>query len=167
MSEGAEKVDWKKSEGAEKVDWKKAAWAACMTSDKHFRKAQQLEIENEALKRERAMLVEAVKAYQFAYTPDGHSAPHDCFSTGPLTGSMIAEYVACPGCSAEQLGDKALSATEQQSQQWLAEEKANALELAGEDWDNQAHHSASTIRTALRRMAQDLRLAASKRKEQV
>lgn len=27
-----------------------------------------------------------------------HSAPHDCFATGPMTGNPIADLVACPGC---------------------------------------------------------------------
>lgn len=41
-----------------------------------------------------------IKLYQEAYEPDGHSAPHDCFATGPLTGNPIADYVVCPGCVA-------------------------------------------------------------------
>lgn len=28
-----------------------------------------------------------------------HSAPHDCYSTGPLTGDPILDLVACPGCA--------------------------------------------------------------------
>jgi len=27
-----------------------------------------------------------------------HTAPHDCYATGPRTGNPIADLVACPGC---------------------------------------------------------------------
>lgn len=27
-----------------------------------------------------------------------HSAPHDCYATGPLTGDPIRDLVSCPGC---------------------------------------------------------------------
>lgn len=49
----------------------------------------------------------AVKAYQEAYTPDGHFAPHDCFATGPKTGNPIQDLVACPGCWAERKAKEA------------------------------------------------------------
>lgn len=29
----------------------------------------------------------------------GHTAPYDCYATGPLTGNPIADLVACPGCA--------------------------------------------------------------------
>lgn len=45
-------------------------------------------------------LEEALTAYQEAYTPDGHIAPHDCFSTGPKTGDFFQDHVWCPGCYA-------------------------------------------------------------------
>jgi len=50
---------------------------------------------------------EALKAYQEAYTPDGHVAPHDCFSTGPKTGHGFQDHVWCPGCYAESLAKQA------------------------------------------------------------
>lgn len=56
-----------------------------------------------------AGLRDALYAYRKAYTPDGHSKPHDCFATGPMTGNKFLDYVACPGCVAQQLGDKALA----------------------------------------------------------
>ena len=48
---------------------------------------------------------EALLAYIEAYTPDGHVAPHDCFSTGPLTGGIVADMLACPGCIAKKKSD--------------------------------------------------------------
>lgn len=27
-----------------------------------------------------------------------HSAPHDCYATGPLTGDPFLDLVRCPGC---------------------------------------------------------------------
>ena len=52
-------------------------------------------------------LEEALAAYQKAYTPDGHTKPHDCFATGPRTGDPIQDLVACPGCWAEQKAKEA------------------------------------------------------------
>jgi hypothetical protein len=53
-------------------------------------------------------LEDALRCYRFAYTPDGHSKPHDCFATGPLTGDPIQDLIACPGCRAEKLYHAAL-----------------------------------------------------------
>jgi hypothetical protein len=44
-----------------------------------------------------------------AYTPDGHLAPNECFATGPLTGSIDQDFLACPGCAAEHAYNEALS----------------------------------------------------------
>ena len=63
----------------------------------HIQKQIALDKANHRIKR----LEEAVEAYRTAYTPDGHFAPHDCFSTGPKTGNPIEDLVACPGCWAE------------------------------------------------------------------
>jgi hypothetical protein len=52
-------------------------------------------------------LEEALAAYQKAYTPDGHTKPHDCFATGPRTGDPIQDLVVCPGCWAEQKAKEA------------------------------------------------------------
>jgi hypothetical protein len=58
-----------------------------------------------------ARLEEAVEAYQKAYTPDGHTKPHDCFATGPYTGDatrdLIQDLVVCPGCWAEKKAKEA------------------------------------------------------------
>lgn len=62
-----------------------------------------LEAANDRIKR----LEEAVLAYQTAYTPDGHIAPHDCFATGPLTGDPIQDLIVCPGCWAAQKAKEA------------------------------------------------------------
>ena len=59
-----------------------------------------LEQENVELRARVKRLEEALIAYQEAYTPDGHVAPHDCFSTGPKTGHGFQDHVWCPGCYA-------------------------------------------------------------------
>lgn len=28
----------------------------------------------------------------------GHTAPHDCYATGPMTGDPFLDLVRCPGC---------------------------------------------------------------------
>jgi hypothetical protein len=63
----------------------------------------ELNAANERIKR----LEEALAAYQQAYTPDGHTKPHDCFATGPRTGDPIQDLVVCPGCWAEQKAKEA------------------------------------------------------------
>ena len=63
----------------------------------------ELEKANDRIKR----LEEALAAYQKAYTPDGHTKPHDCFATGPRTGDPIQDLVVCPGCWAEQKAKEA------------------------------------------------------------
>ena len=38
-----------------------------------------------------------------------HSAPHDCYATGPLTGDDYRDLVECPACSFIAMYDAALS----------------------------------------------------------
>lgn len=45
----------------------------------------------------RAAIAELIEAA--ARVNAGHTAPHDCYATGPLTGNPIADLVACPGCA--------------------------------------------------------------------
>jgi hypothetical protein len=66
-----------------------------------------LQKENKALKQRIKRLKEALAAHQQAYTPDGHTKPHDCFATGPRTGDPIQDLVVCPGCWAEQKAKEA------------------------------------------------------------
>lgn len=40
-----------------------------------------------------AELIEAAKRAN-----GDHTAPHDCYATGPLTGDPIRDLVSCPGC---------------------------------------------------------------------
>jgi hypothetical protein len=40
-----------------------------------------------------AELIEAAKMAN-----GDHSAPHDCYATGPLTGDPVMDLVVCPGC---------------------------------------------------------------------
>lgn len=54
----------------------------------------------------------AARLLREAYIPDGHTAPHDCFATGPKTGDYIQDLIACPGCAAEDAYDAALAAKE-------------------------------------------------------
>jgi hypothetical protein len=63
----------------------------------------ELNAANDRIKR----LEEALAAYQKAYTPEGHTKPHDCFATGPRTGDPIQDLVLCPGCWAEQKAKEA------------------------------------------------------------
>lgn len=65
-----------------------------IAENKVYMLEKQLKQANERIKR----LEEALSAYQTAYTPDGHIAPHDCFATGPLTGDPIQDLIVCPGC---------------------------------------------------------------------
>ena len=66
-------------------------------ADYNDRLTKQRDEAHERIKR----LEEALAAYQKAYTPDGHTKPHDCFATGPRTGDPIQDLVVCPGCWAE------------------------------------------------------------------
>lgn len=66
-------------------------------------------------------LVKTVKAYDFAYTPDGHSEPHDCFSTGPFHGDY--RDILCPGCVAENMKNKVLAQYEAMTTDEDAEDK--------------------------------------------
>ena len=53
--------------------------------------------ERQALADSRAAVAELIEA---ATRANGeHSAPHDCYATGPLTGNPIADLVGCPGCA--------------------------------------------------------------------
>jgi hypothetical protein len=42
-------------------------------------------------------LLETLKLGRFAF--GDHCAPADCYSTGPRTGDVVQDYVACPACS--------------------------------------------------------------------
>jgi hypothetical protein len=122
-----------------------------------------LEDELESLKRERAMLVDALKSLTEEFATGAGGARN--FSM-----QMRKEIIT-----------RALSATEPQATQWLREKKAESLELFATKWlphmkqcdqqssMNQTIHNLAVddcIRHAFS-MAQELRLAASKRKEQV
>ena len=32
-----------------------------------------------------------------------HSAPHDCYATGPMTGDSFSDLIQCPACSAREV----------------------------------------------------------------
>lgn len=52
---------------------------------------------------------DALKAMYFAYSPEGHNSPQDCFATGPFTGNNIQDLIACPGCAADKKYKAALN----------------------------------------------------------
>ncbi|MBS0328247.1 MAG: hypothetical protein JSR30_00210 [Proteobacteria bacterium] len=58
-------------------------------------------IETRNLCAENSRLRQALELTRAAYIPNGHHKPHDCFSTGPLTGNAIEDLIVCPGCRAE------------------------------------------------------------------
>lgn len=43
-----------------------------------------------------AAVAELIEAAKMAN--GDHSAPHDCYATGPLTGDPVMDLVVCPGC---------------------------------------------------------------------
>lgn len=48
---------------------------------------------------EQAAIAAVAKLIEAAKRANGdHSAPHDCYATGPLTGDPIRDLVSCPGC---------------------------------------------------------------------
>lgn len=66
----------------------------------------------EPYKRDAERWENAARLLREAYSPDGHTAPHDCFATGPKTWDYIQDLIACPGCAAEDAYDAALAAKE-------------------------------------------------------
>lgn len=49
-----------------------------------------------AIEEARAAVAELIEA---ATRANGeHTAPHDCYATGPLTGDPFRDLVSCPGC---------------------------------------------------------------------
>lgn len=60
-----------------------------------------------ALGVEFTQLYEALKAYVVEVN---HTAPDDCYSSGPRTGDFIQDHVACPGCAVLEKARAALKA---------------------------------------------------------
>lgn len=56
-------------------------------------------------------LVEALKEGRRAI--GDHSAPSDCYATGPVTGNLYRDLVECPACSFIALHDVAIAKLEQ------------------------------------------------------
>ncbi|MEF3068010.1 hypothetical protein [Pandoraea apista] len=46
------------------------------------------------------LVKEARKAMAEYLEDHPHSAPHDCYATGPVTGNAVHDLVRCPGCCA-------------------------------------------------------------------
>lgn len=53
-------------------------------------------VEAGELRAARAAVAELIEAAE--RSNGDHTAPHDCYATGPLTGDPIRDFVACPGC---------------------------------------------------------------------
>lgn len=51
---------------------------------------------------------EPVAALTFAAKQLKHNTPDDCWATGPMTGDVINDLIACPGCEALRRIDAAL-----------------------------------------------------------
>lgn len=58
-----------------------------------------------------ATLLEALKEGRRAIGE--HSAPTDCYATGPLTGDPLRDLVECPACSFISMYDAAIAKVEQ------------------------------------------------------
>jgi hypothetical protein len=164
-------VDWAQVNGLvgelDSLTWERKAFMSgigiCEDSMNVLRaKIDSLESENKKLK-------DALECYFYAYTPNGHNAPEDCFFISPKIGDAINGLVACPGCEADFMRDIALSTTESQATQWMEEHDANVLEKASDKLllTDPGKRWSMSARFELRRIASELRLAASKRKEQV
>lgn len=52
------------------------------------------------------------KALQHVKREWQHNVPSDCYSTGPCTGDIVQDYVACPGCAVQREIDAALALVE-------------------------------------------------------
>jgi hypothetical protein len=99
--------EWKESAMAVEREWNPNALATMLGGQPG--ESQRVVIMREVPKLQDRIkrLEEALAAYQKAYTPDGHTKPHDCFATGPRTGDPIQDLVVCPGCWAEQKAKEA------------------------------------------------------------
>ena len=122
----------------------------------YFDGAATAESELESLKRERAMLVEEMQKLILCADNLGHCE-------GGQDGKSELD-------NASLSATQAISATSEQSAQWLAEHDAKVLEDAAqyfESVNDQFVNPDRHVEKTLCRMASELRLAASKRKEQV
>ena len=58
----------------------------------------------------RGEVEQLVTALQIARDALVHSAPEDCWATGPMLGDLMADLVVCPGCTALARIDAAIAA---------------------------------------------------------
>lgn len=65
------------------------------------------------LEREKAALIEVLREGRRAI--GDHSAPDDCYATGPVTGNAYRDLIECPACSFIAAYDEALSRTQEQT----------------------------------------------------
>lgn len=52
------------------------------------------------------------KALQHVKREWQHNVPSDCYSTGPCTGDIVQDHLACPGCAVQRVIDAALALVE-------------------------------------------------------
>jgi hypothetical protein len=138
----------------------------------YFDGAATTESELEALKRERAMLVEALKFYAYGSHFIQHQEVWESVSGEPE--NFLEDENNTATVEDGSVAKQALSATEQQSQQWLAEHDAEVIESFGDRYScvfyevtNISKYVGPAIKQLAHKDAAELRLAASKRKEQV
>ena len=65
------------------------------------------------LEREKAALIEVLREGRRAI--GDHSAPDDCYATGPVTGNAYRDLIECPACSFIAKYDETLSRTQEQT----------------------------------------------------
>ena len=83
-----------------------------------------------------------------------HNAPSDCYSTGPSTGNVIVDHVACPSCSAIQfLADYSAAILATRDAAKIAEGRKAGLLKAANRAEN--HRSGCASAEGLREMAEE------------
>lgn len=69
------------------------------TCARYYRDGKEMPQAEEASARSRVAFDAVAELVEAATRANGdHSAPHDCYATGPLTGDPYRDLVECPGC---------------------------------------------------------------------
>jgi len=129
--------------------------------DEFLREDTSLEASNEALKRERAMLVEALKFYAYGSHFIQHQEVWESVSGEPE--NFLEDENNTATVEDGSVAKQALSATEKQSQQWMAEETAKEKGALLDKLDELAHKHGENLVYHIK----ELRLATSKCKEKI
>jgi hypothetical protein len=70
------------------------------------------EIKAQEIARKLNAFDEMLEALKFVKKEWQHTAPSDCYSTGPCTGDPIRDHVSCPGCATQGTIDAAIALAE-------------------------------------------------------